>query len=278
MSEEPPEFVLRRIVVAVDASAYSLAAIEAAAELAGRTQAEVLGLFVEDINLIRLARLPFAREVSRPAGIERTLGDLEAEIRALAAQARRALESAAERLGFRASFRVVRGSVRAEVLAAAAEADLLILGWAGHPVGTRARLGGTARAAAEQALKPVLLVRRGGSQLGPVAALYDGSAGAKRALRAAVVLCRAGAGELTVVLLAERREEAAALRKGVESRLEGLPAQFRLAVGSREGRLATSMREAGQGLLVLSADSPRLGGDATRRIVEERGGPVLLVR
>ena len=52
----------RRILVALDASPHSLAALEAAAELAASLRAELIGLFVEDANLLRVAGFPFARE------------------------------------------------------------------------------------------------------------------------------------------------------------------------------------------------------------------------
>ena len=54
---------LRRIVVGLDAGPRDRAALEAAAQLAARMQAELVGLFVEDIDLLHLAGLPFAREV-----------------------------------------------------------------------------------------------------------------------------------------------------------------------------------------------------------------------
>ena len=69
MKEEARELVIRRILVALDASRHSLAALEAAAELAARLKAELVGLFVEDIDLLRLAGLPFAREIRYPSAI-----------------------------------------------------------------------------------------------------------------------------------------------------------------------------------------------------------------
>ncbi|RMF77434.1 MAG: universal stress protein, partial [Nitrospirae bacterium] len=88
----------RRIVVAVDASADSLAAVRAAARLAEALSAELHGLFVEDANLVRLARLPFAREVRLSAAPRRLeAAALERELRALAAQARQAFEEEARR-------------------------------------------------------------------------------------------------------------------------------------------------------------------------------------
>lgn len=62
-----------RVLIALDANLRSLDALRLAAELAARLEAELLALFVEDVNLIRLAGLPFAREVDRSSAVERQL-------------------------------------------------------------------------------------------------------------------------------------------------------------------------------------------------------------
>ena len=64
MSEAKPESSSRRILVVLDASPFGLEALEAAAGLAARLRAELQGLFVEDVDLLRLAGLPFARELA----------------------------------------------------------------------------------------------------------------------------------------------------------------------------------------------------------------------
>ena len=67
----PTERGLARILVALDASASGRAALAGAAALAAELQAELLGLFVEDANLLRLASLPFsARSAWGPAAEE----------------------------------------------------------------------------------------------------------------------------------------------------------------------------------------------------------------
>ena len=126
---------IRRILVALDNSRHSLAALEAAAELAARLQAELSGLFVEDINLIRLAGLPFAQEIHYPSASLRQLSrqKLDQELKARATQARQALAAAATQANVDWSFRVVRGLVAAELLAAASDVDLLSLGIASQP-------------------------------------------------------------------------------------------------------------------------------------------------
>lgn len=174
----------RRIVVGVDASAASLDAVAAAADLARRVGAELAGLFVEDEDLLRLAALPFARVVRVPSGAREAI-DREAaerELRAVAARAREAIERAASGRRVSASFRVRRGRVVAEVLAAAGEEDLLVLGTAGYRRSREAALGQTARAAAARAASSVLLLRRGGTVAGRVVAVDDASARAARAI------------------------------------------------------------------------------------------------
>ena len=146
MNERELEPTIRRILVALDASPHSQAALEAASELADVLKAELVGIFVEDVNLLRLAGLPFAREVGYPSGTDRPLdsASMEREIRIQAEQARQTLASVAVRRQIRWSFRVVRGQVATELLSAAQEADLLVLGRASWALTRQVRLGATA--------------------------------------------------------------------------------------------------------------------------------------
>lgn len=184
------EAAFRRIVVGLDASPASLDALAAAAALAGRLGADLAGLFVEDEDLIRLAGLPFAGVVRVPSGVREGIDrpQAEAELRALAARAREALERAASAQRVACTFRVARGRVVAEVLASADAPDLLVLGAGGHRRSGAARLGDTARAAADRARSSVLVLRRGGRLGKPVVAVDDGTPGAARALAVARAL------------------------------------------------------------------------------------------
>ena len=98
---------IRRILVALDATAESLAALNAAADLAMQLHAELFGLFVEDINLARLAALPIAREIDLAAGsiIEINHQTVERQFRLQREKARGALESAARSRRLNWSFR-----------------------------------------------------------------------------------------------------------------------------------------------------------------------------
>lgn len=279
MHEAPEEFVLRRILVAFDASSGSLAALEAAAELAARTHAELTGLFVEDVNLLRLAGLDVPH-LTLTGGQLLDTSALEAQLHALAAQARRALEQAAARRRIGTSFRVVRGSVTAEVVAASLEADLLILGWRGRRLWRREHVGGTAHAVAERSGGSVLLLPPGATLEHPVLALYDASPSAERALAVAARLARAAGKGLTVIVVAEDDTAARELVREAEVRLagRGIPARYEPLVAPEPAQLGAFLRARPERLLVLAADSPILQRAGTREFLEEIGGPVLLAR
>ncbi len=122
----------RRIVVAVDASPCGRAALEAATQWAAQVRAELQTLFVEDVDLLRLASLPIANEVPLSYAIPRPLGvaGLECAFRVHAEQVRRALAEAADRLQIRWSFQVQRGDLVRTSRALAGQAELLIVGLA----------------------------------------------------------------------------------------------------------------------------------------------------
>ncbi len=139
--------ILRRILVALDASPDSLAALQSALSFARLANAEIEGLFVEDTLLLDLADSPLAAEIAFTAQHQPlSRARMEAKLRSQSALARRLLADAASAANIPWSFRSVRGRVDSELLAAAARADLLALGRAGWSQRPPARLGSTAAA------------------------------------------------------------------------------------------------------------------------------------
>src|SRR5690606_16660921 len=63
----------RRIIVGLEPRPHAEPLISAAAALAERLPAELLGLFVENVELLHFAALPFAREVGLASGMRRPL-------------------------------------------------------------------------------------------------------------------------------------------------------------------------------------------------------------
>src|SRR5699024_5181335 len=74
MAEDEEQVILfRRILVAVDTSAHSRAALEAAADLAQATEAHLSGIFVEEEHWNRVGRLPSGSSVNVLTGRSETL-------------------------------------------------------------------------------------------------------------------------------------------------------------------------------------------------------------
>ena len=119
---------IRRVIVDLDPVPQSRAVIEAAVALAGHWEVELVGLFVENIDLLHFAGLPFAAEVGTALASRRALNvaSMERLLRARARAAEQTLASIAGRAAVRWTFRVARGSAAVELLAAAADADLVI--------------------------------------------------------------------------------------------------------------------------------------------------------
>jgi nucleotide-binding universal stress UspA family protein len=273
---EAVDFVVRRIVVGLDASAASLDALSAAAALARRLGSDLRALFVEDQDLLRLAGLPFALETRLSSGASDRLvrDEVEGQLRALAARARQALERAAAQVQVSWSFEVARGAVTPRVLASAGEEDLLVLGAGGRLRSGRAAAGATARAAARGARASVLLLARGARMGDPVVAIHDGSAGSARAVAAAARI--AAQGEPPVVLVPGAPSERAELLAAQARDLAGPRARVRVL---RAGRpwLRSALVELGPALVALGAGSAALADEGLEDLLA-LGAPVLVVR
>jgi nucleotide-binding universal stress UspA family protein len=277
-----PELAIRRILVALDASTHSLAALQAAAEIAARQQAELIGLFVEDENLLHLAGLPFAQEVHSPSAKSQQLESkqMERQLRLQASQARRALEEAATRVEARWSFRIVRGQVTASVMKAALEADLLAMGRVSRPISSRSRLGSTARAAMTDIKQPVLLMQKDCDLNYPVLVIFDGTPPAQQALATASQLARTGGGDLNVLLISPTLEEASPLKEQARAWVEqpGLMASFHWLPQATVDTLVDMIWAAQDCVLVLGGENPLLKAEAIHELLDRTDCPVMLVR
>jgi len=282
VSEKRRDLIIQRILVAIDASRHSLAALEAGADLAAHLEAELVGLFVEDTNLLRLAELPFAQEVGTFSANRRWLDpeQVERQLRAQAERTRRALAAQAERTQVHWSFEVTRGIVAAAVLTAAAEADLVILGRASHGAGTAKGLGSTARAVVFGATCTALVISQGRGLRLPVLVLYDGSRLGLKALAVAAGLVRGEDLHLVIFVLARGLKSAQRAKRRAADWLEerDLVAHYRIWIKPGVAALVEMIQRKGCGTLVLPAQSTLLDGEAILTLLDELDLPTLLVR
>jgi nucleotide-binding universal stress UspA family protein len=276
------DLAIRRILVALDASTNSLAALEAAAELAANLEAELIGLFVEDVNLLHLAGLPFAHEVRPSSAVRQRMSSdqMEQDLKLQASQARRALEAAAERVKVRWRFNIVRGQVTAAVLEAALEADLLALGRVSRPLSRSQRLGSTARAATAGPCRSVLLMPQNRDLNHPVLVTYDGSAAAHQALSAAARLARYSGDDLNVLLLSDSLEESRELKNQANEWLaeRNVSAEYHWLPQATVGSLSRLVQAAQNCILVLGGENELLKAESIQELLDHTDCPVMLVR
>lgn len=248
---------IHRVLVALDASPHSRAALKAAAQLAADFQTEILGMFIEDINLLRLAQLPCAREVAYATRGIRTVDSqrLERALRTQAAQLQHMLATVAQGRNVPWSFRVGRGNVAKELLAAAEEGDVLVLGRVGTSIVQRARLGSTAQTVVATARHTVVFLEHGVELGVPVLVLFDGSEGAVRAMATAARLTRGDDRNLVVLLAGNDKDAQQRLHQQASSWLaaQGHGARFYGLSPGAISLINTVRREGGR-TLVLAAD------------------------
>ena len=270
---------VRRILVALDASPHSHAALEEAAALAARLEAELTGIFVLDTDLLRFSGLPLAHETGLTSALQRTLDPerMERSLRLQAEQAHAALDAIARRNNLQSSFQLLRGNVLTELLAAAAKTDLLAMGSMGHMSVTGRRLGSTVRGVATRASCSVLLLRPRVRKGKSVVVAYGQSTNADRALSMATQLAARQDAALVVLLCgaadARPRLEAQA-RQIVEG--AGLKAVFEVVEPGAFDALDGMLRRHDCGLLVIGRDCELIEGRDEQ--LGDLEVPVLLAR
>jgi hypothetical protein len=132
--EERPEEAIerrqwRRLCLVLDSATQNRVLLQAAVHLAAEIGAELEGMLIEDETLHRLAAQSDVAHVSRQTTLAEPLSvaRLEREWRAQASLLRERLTALAAQEQVVCHFRVVRGLLEREILAAAAEAELLAL-------------------------------------------------------------------------------------------------------------------------------------------------------
>ena len=280
MSDEQSPTALKHILVALDASPHSRAALDAAVKVAAAFEAEVHGLFVEDETLLRAAQLPFSHEVRAYTTSPKQLSNrrVQRQMRYQSEYAEHTLQYAAEEAEVAYEFETVQGRVTHELLRAAAETDLLVLGKTSTD-SSRRRLGSTSQTVLAEAASSVLVVRETVPVQKPILTYYDGSDTADGALRMAVQLAqRGGPRPLTVLLPGEDEAEATRLREDVQNRYGAdVPLTVRVLTSAESRRLSAVARRSG-GLVVLPADCAPLAHVPLKQFLYEIDRPLLVVR
>ena len=279
MTGAPAAGAIARVVVPLYAASENRAAIDIAARLAGRANAPLHGIFVEDEDLLHLARLPFARQFTLGGDPEPlTATHVELHLRVAAEEARRDLVAAAERHGVASSFEIVRGGPE-HALAGVSPHDLVVAGGLSRPVAGHFRVECRSWSVVATAPAPFLLVRQGRSESGTlVVLLRDRGAADARLLAAAARLAEATDGALTVIG-PPGESDAEELAAWVAAHLGGHSLRPQIVTGSEEpDALHRLIGELDCRLLAVGADYLAASNDRLRVFAERFACDILVVR
>lgn len=182
---------MTKILVALDYSGHSQAALESAAFIARLMKANIHGLFVHDDQWLRIRNLPSLTEIDELTGEISPIGkeSVEKEIRELEKRIKEHFEHISRQHRLSHTWSSVKGVVKEKVLEAAKDADLITIGSRGRSYSKTTTLGSTAVAVIQEAEIPVLILQKGVSPGRKTVAVYDGSeksiAGVKMAVKIA---------------------------------------------------------------------------------------------
>lgn len=271
---------IRRILVALDASGDVRAAIEAAVRLAAGPRAELVGLFIEDLNVLHAAGLPFVAQVNRVTGARESFDPetLERAFRQRAAEAERVLAMSARAARLHYSFTRIRGHAAKELLSASGGADIVVIGKrarasarAGRVIETITTRARVTCVIEDEAPAPA---RRG------ILVVDDGSQAARHALRLAMALARPDGAEVTVLIAADDDRMARRLGQHAIERLRaaGIPGRCRRLTRAQPEAIAARARESGAAALILALEVAGLTPERIDRLVRASDCPVLILR
>ncbi len=263
MNSDDPRMI-RSILVALDDACSDPETMELAAQLAADFQAEFQGLYVEDINLLRMADLPFMQEITAGSGVARPIDrkSMERAMQHKAEHVRELMERTAASVQIRCSFSVERGRVLRCALAATREVDLVLFGSRSHAPAVRAPLGTRLRAATR-----------------PVVAVVEAAAVSARTLATAAEVGRRQQRGLVVLVCGGPQETAAHLAGRIRQELAAYEVHVRVPARP-VGALSTLIQSAQDyraAWVLLSRQCRLLDEGAVQTLLENLDCPIVLV-
>lgn len=274
------EILLHNILVAIDTSSHSRAALKAAAALAKIMEARIHGLFVQDEIWSKISRIPSSSTINELTGTIRPLKQkkLEHQIEMLEKRLRRRLETISRKNKIKHSWESVRGIVEEKILEAAEEADLITIGRRGSSFPGRRRLGSSAKAVIQKSDKPVLILKQGLELGSKITILYDASAESQRGMRLALSLAQKNDSPITI-LVADNNSKALKERdKELENTLEevSISTTVKLLEHTDTWSFLNSVRNLNSDLLVISKNQPVIR-DNLEIVLNNLNCPILLI-
>lgn len=276
--EQIKEF--RRILVAVDTSSHSLAALEAAAHLAQKMEANIHGLFVHEELWQKIGRLPTMRTINELTGHDEELEkrSLDKQIELLKKRLKRRIDSISREYNLSHSWESVKGNVEEAILQAAEDADLITIGRRGSSFPQKKKLGSSAKAIIRKADKPILILKRGLKLGESIMVVYDGSRESQRCLRMAISMAKRNESHLNILVLDNEPKTDRDRDKNLEDTVEqsDVPIQVQFMHSPDIWGFTNAVNRRGAGLLIMPKHQPLLE-EHLETVIFQLQCPVLLM-
>ncbi len=179
------------------------------------------------------------------------------------------------------NFRVTRGGVSQEILQAASEADLTILGKVGWSLSGTSRTGSTVRAVVSRGRGWTMVLQHGVGIPTSVCVVYTGSALADQALETGMTLMELRKSPLQVFIATPDQETFENRRESIARYLaqRGVQASyFPLRASDPVSELVRASKIGRAGTLVIPCEAPAFQGESLESLLNRIQNPVLIVR
>jgi len=272
--------VLRRILVAVDTSSHSLAALEAAATIARKMEADIHGLFVQDEIWEKLSRLPSIATINELTGETKSLEEknLEKQVEQQKKRLRRHLKTISREHNISYHWDTVQGRVVDEILRAAESADLITIGRRGHSFPEKKKLGSSAKAIIRLTNKPILLLKKGLKLGNPITVVYDASEESERCLQLGLSLAKKNDSTLTILVLDNNSDSSQKRNTQLEKMVDSAQVSVKVQLFQNPNiwGLTHAVNRRDSGLLIIPRHQPLLQ-DELESIIYMLKCPLLLM-
>jgi nucleotide-binding universal stress UspA family protein len=280
--------MIQNILIPTDGSDYGKTAIAYGIYIARKLDAQLTGLHVVDIRLIRG---PVFTDISGSIGLppyQEFLPAIESSLDAKADDILRDFREQCEAAGVHPETKKVTGVIDETIIEEGRKCcDWVLLAQRGEHfhIDGGAILGSTAQSVVRRSGKPVLVTPEHFHEIKSMAIAYDGSAPAQKALKLAAELSKQAAWPLSVVMVASDRTSGETLAKKAEAALSAFQIENSTIIlaGKEDKALLQFIREGTTDLLVMGAYGHNrlrelLVGSTTSAVIRKSTIPVLLMR
>ena len=273
---------INRILVALDASAVNRSILQAAATLAVNLDAKINALFIEDINLFRLAELPFAREIvyGSDTGREMNVANMERSVHMQTSRLRQLVETIAQQSQVNISFDVKRGDIATAICNASKQTDLLIFGKNTQLIKQSLKVGTIAKTLLSSTHCNLMVLQHGAIIERPVVVAFDGSEVSQYAASLASRLAQQDHNALIVLFPAVDDYRYQQLYKQLMEKLNDAALQINAVrlTGNTVAQILQVIKQQHGRILLLESGRTFLTSDQTQELVIQADIPIILLR